>query len=166
MLNFRYMLDHAHRWGWRLPPNNSFVIPNLIRDKSIVFKGEEAPSTWEHCHNPVREIVFLGRLEPRKGLDVMVGAVQKLAQSHQFQSALNMSELVVSFMGRSVVDPVLGDTAEWIREQHANGAWRDATLKLLTTFGRDQVFAYFRNSSSRVAVVRYFGHTLTLWQMN
>ena len=213
----RYMLDHAKRLGWALPAHNSFVIPNLIRDAKDVFRDESisvdgqiaeakssSESLLEHnvgaalaCGSTVRELVFLGRLEPRKGLAVMVDALQLLARafpSHTLPSldtgglssrhSKPLRGLTVAFMGRTVNDPALGDTATWVKAQHSSSGWGGATvsarktvlhlaisilglhfkifvfyycvfqLKMLSDFGRDEVFAYFRHRRDRVAIVR------------
>jgi hypothetical protein len=81
------------------------------------------------------ELVFLGRLEPRKGLNLMVDAVEQLARNAVGDQPLR--NLTVSFMGRSVVDPALGDTAAWIRAQHQRTGWGGAEVGryVLSSYG-------------------------------
>lgn len=69
----RWMLDH----GYRLPPRRTFVQPNVVRP--IRFSSEvnrRRPQPGERV--PVWEIVFFGRLEYRKGLDVFCEALHEL----------------------------------------------------------------------------------------
>lgn len=98
------------------------------------------------CGSEVQELVFLGRLEPRKGLAVMVDAMQLVARAlspshtmvptgpgvvHSTRSrrAKPLHGLTVSFMGRSVSDPALGDTASWVKAQHAASGWGGARVR-------------------------------------
>lgn len=74
----------ARRWQVEQIGTDPVVIPNGVDTSHFVA----ARAAWEASHqaeNGPVEIVFLGRLdEPRKGLDVLLGAVEKLDRPARF----------------------------------------------------------------------------------
>lgn len=70
----RYMLDAVGEMGWQLPPRHK-VMPNLLPTSFPVLAD---PPRALH---PVRELVFFGRLEERKGLGLFCEAVRRLLQA-------------------------------------------------------------------------------------
>lgn len=67
----RYILDTVAEMGWRLPARHQ-VMPNLMPASfPTVADPPRAP-------RPVREIVFFGRLEERKGLGLFCEAMRRL----------------------------------------------------------------------------------------
>ncbi len=66
----RYMLDWLGRHAWRLPQETR-VAPYL-------FDGSSAPAR-NLAPGKLKEIVFFGRLETRKGIEPFLAAVQQLA---------------------------------------------------------------------------------------
>ncbi|WP_206931174.1 glycosyltransferase [Roseococcus thiosulfatophilus] len=67
----RYMLAEVARMGWRLPPRHD-VLPNML-PQGFPARAPEAATA-----RPVEELVFFGRLEARKGLDLFCDAVSRL----------------------------------------------------------------------------------------
>ncbi|MBB3898991.1 glycosyltransferase [Roseococcus suduntuyensis] len=70
----RYMLAEVARMGWRLPPRNG-VLPNMLP------QGFPARPHGDATPHPVEELVFFGRLEARKGLDLFCEAVSRLQEA-------------------------------------------------------------------------------------
>jgi glycosyltransferase involved in cell wall biosynthesis len=71
----RWMLEH----GYRLPENRTFVQPNVAMPADIpanLLDNRPPPGS----RVPVREIVFFGRLEHRKGLDIFCEAINNLVR--------------------------------------------------------------------------------------
>lgn len=69
----RWMLRH----GYRLPARRTYVQPNVVKPPQLPPDISGArPAPGERV--PVQEIVFFGRLEHRKGLDVFCEAVGRL----------------------------------------------------------------------------------------
>ncbi|WP_296819973.1 glycosyltransferase [Brevundimonas sp.] len=66
----RYMLEWMTRQGWTLPAQ-TFVQPNLSPKHT---RGE--PPSGEV--QPIEELVFFGRLEPRKGIKIFAAALDRL----------------------------------------------------------------------------------------
>ncbi|WP_421988968.1 SbmA/BacA-like family transporter [Roseococcus sp.] len=70
----RYILDTVAEMGWRLPARN-LVLPNLLPASfPIAADAPRAP-------RPVRELVFFGRLEERKGLSLFCESVGRLLRA-------------------------------------------------------------------------------------
>jgi O-antigen biosynthesis protein len=66
----RWMAEH----GYRLPEGRTFSQPNVML-QSTVTAGRTDTAT------PIDELVFFGRLEPRKGVHVFTNAVSRLART-------------------------------------------------------------------------------------
>jgi O-antigen biosynthesis protein len=82
----RYMLAEVARMGWRLPPRHA-VLPNMLPE------GFPASAPADTGPRPVEELVFFGRLEARKGLDLFCEAVSRL-------QAAGTPPARVSFLGK------------------------------------------------------------------
>jgi len=70
----RYMLEEVARMGWTLPPRH-LVLPNMLPE------GFPARPPADATPRPVEELVFFGRLEARKGLDLFCEAVTRLQRA-------------------------------------------------------------------------------------
>ncbi len=81
----RYMLDWTRRRGWRLP-ENSAVLPLLSQP------GGPAPARGI---NP-GHLIFFGRLETRKGLEIFVKSLALLSSKYSFYKY----EMTVTFLGK------------------------------------------------------------------
>jgi glycosyltransferase involved in cell wall biosynthesis len=68
-----YFIDYMEKRGWQLPARR-FVTPNLL--PATFEPGREA----DGGKVPVDELVFFGRLETRKGLEIFCAAVTRLIQ--------------------------------------------------------------------------------------
>jgi len=82
----RYMLDWLASDGWQLPNSRRVVkcrLPRWRRSPDVRALVERSP---------VRELVFFGRLEYRKGVTLFCDAVDELAMSH--------TGLLITFLGR------------------------------------------------------------------
>lgn len=80
-----YMLEEVTRMGWRLPARHQ-VLANMLPTSFVQAPRGDAPA-------PIEELVFFGRLEARKGLDLFCQAVSRL------QSA-GTPPARVSFLGK------------------------------------------------------------------
>jgi len=84
----RWMLAH----GYHLPAGRTFVQPNVIKPVNIpaeLLRNRPLPGN----RVPVSEIVFFGRLEHRKGLDIFCDAISDLVSE-------GVSLPPVTFMGK------------------------------------------------------------------
>jgi glycosyltransferase involved in cell wall biosynthesis len=112
----RYLLDYAAQIGWQVRPD-----ARVIR---YPFPDASHPATQPPDH-PI-ELVFFGRLEARKGLEVFLSALENTYPGHP-----------VTFLGK---DTILEDgrlASELIEERLAGRAYQ-----LLPDFDRDQALAY------------------------
>ena len=129
-----YMIQWCKRQGWTFPPD-TYVQPYVV---------PEANGVRDHnplAQNKITEIVFFGRLDIRKGLQLFCDAVD--------QSLLrNRRDITVVFLGRPVDVHGLNST-EVIRRRSKN--WH-CPVKLITDFGRDKAVEYLR-LPGRLAVI-------------
>jgi O-antigen biosynthesis protein len=86
----RYLLDWMTKNDWELPAR-SYVAP-YIRPFGYWFDNP-APSK----HEPIREIVFFGRLETRKGLKLFCDALDELSADN------NVPDFEVTFLGKETM---------------------------------------------------------------
>jgi glycosyltransferase involved in cell wall biosynthesis len=123
----RYMLDVARALGWQVR-DDARAVPNPYPEPEFLREP------WPHGDPP--ELVFFGRLEPRKGLEVFLGALRNLDP-----------RLPVTFLGR---EPQLADrprAADQIRSRLQGRPFR-----LLTDLDRGQALAYLA-AGNRLAVI-------------
>lgn len=73
-----YMLDFMRERDWRIP-ENAFVSPNLLPDGFDTDLAAE--TTTPGSRVPVDELVFFGRLEARKGVELFCEAVSRALKS-------------------------------------------------------------------------------------
>ncbi|QLC23983.1 glycosyltransferase family 4 protein [Parasphingopyxis algicola] len=72
-----HLLSFMDHIGYALPEGRTFVQPNIV-DFAEVKVEDKRPDRAFGDRIHTRELVFFGRLEPRKGLDLFVLAVDKL----------------------------------------------------------------------------------------
>lgn len=127
----RHMLQWMRREGWQLP-REIFKQPYLVLDMDPA-QGHAAP--------PDPELVFFGRLETRKGLDIFCDALDRLA-------ARGITPRQVSFLGKiASVDGEASD--DYVRRRSAR--W-SCPWQIREDMDRDQAMAYLR-APGRVAVM-------------
>jgi glycosyltransferase involved in cell wall biosynthesis/GT2 family glycosyltransferase len=127
----RYLLDWVRSEGWELPVR-TFVQP-LLWD-------EAAPACPPR--DSVDEVVFFGRLELRKGLDLFCDAIDRLCRH-------SSKPFAVGFLGKD--HPIHGVPAtEYIRSRAM--AWAARPVAIHTAWDTEQALAYLRGAG-RMAVV-------------
>ncbi|MCA1750026.1 MAG: glycosyltransferase family 4 protein, partial [Sphingomonadales bacterium] len=72
-----HLLSFMEHVGYRLPEGRTYVQPNIV-DFSEVQVEDKRPAREIGDVVKTRELVFFGRLEGRKGLDLFVGALDAL----------------------------------------------------------------------------------------
>ena len=60
--------------SWGIDPSKINVIPNAIRESPLSDRGEKIP------HNSAIKFLYVGRLVPRKGVDILIDAVSILSK--------------------------------------------------------------------------------------
>jgi glycosyltransferase involved in cell wall biosynthesis len=123
----RYMFAYARQIGWDVRPDAQVIAYPYP-------EAEFQPSGPPQATTP--ELVFFGRLETRKGLEVFVQAVQHLDP-----------HVKVTFLGRV---NMLGDgktALEYIRENLPGRSY-----KLLTNYNREQALRYL-SQGDRLAII-------------
>jgi glycosyltransferase involved in cell wall biosynthesis len=132
----QYMLDWVGQHGWALPRRHvqPLVVP-LPQGRSPGHLGTR----------PIRELVFFGRQEVRKGLFLFLDAVDRLARASDVR---DLDDLVVTILGRSTI--INGEESGQIiraRSRH----WPFPT-RILSSRDQEQALAYLRGEG-RLAVI-------------
>jgi glycosyltransferase involved in cell wall biosynthesis len=97
-----YLLQEYARYGWQIP-DKAYVHPYpLIRDA--------VPSSEQSL--PIDELVFLGRLETRKGLWLFCDAIERIAESLRGRTVTFMGRMAET-AGVSVGAPLVARAAHW-----------------------------------------------------
>lgn len=129
----RYLLDWLAANGFHLAKQTlvqQYVLPPLP-----VTAGAQRSQA-------VREIVFFGRLEERKGLRIFCEAVSRI------EATLHARAIGVSFMGRTM--PIDGiNSRHWIEERSRN--WR-LTVNIMTDRDQPAALSYL-NAGGRLAIM-------------
>ena len=133
----------AHLLGWMRDagydlPARAFVWPNIFPAPDPDPAAAAARAARDGA--PLREVVFFGRLEPRKGLVLFADAVARLARRGQAPPR-------VTFLGK----PVDGFDAIELITRAARG-W-PGEVRTLTEYGAAEAVAYLAAEPGRLAVI-------------
>ncbi|MEJ2237565.1 MAG: glycosyltransferase family 4 protein [Gemmatimonadales bacterium] len=132
----QYMLRWFEREGWSLP-KRTYAHPNILWSEAI---SETCPNGSKV---PTSEIVFFGRLEPRKGLYRFCDTLDHLSRSSH-------SGLRVTFLGR---DLWLRDKGEWSSDfLHGRAAYWPFQVSVLADRNHEEALDYLRKPG-RLAVM-------------
>ena len=126
-----YILKKYRSYGWTIP-SSSIVLPNLVcTDRPLGQCGKRTL---------IKEIVFFGRLETRKGLWMFCRALDRLKYK--------LSDYQVTFLGKATFENGMSTAARLVRY---SATW-PFTVRLLTNFDRAQALAYLK-APARLAVM-------------
>jgi glycosyltransferase involved in cell wall biosynthesis len=135
-----YMLDWMRDRGWRLPERH-FVqqYARSLAAEPATITAAEAP----RGDDVATELVFFGRLEPRKGLRVFCDALDRLAAEHP------RSKANVTFLGkRASIDGA--DAVDYLHGREARWPW---PVKVIDDLGQPAALAYLRSPGRRLTVI-------------
>ena len=132
----QYMLHWMRDHGFELPAH-SFVRQNILP-----ASARSAPAPVQPSDRQVSEIVFFGRLETRKGIELFCDALDRLA------GAPDLQNVKVTFMGKAAT--VSGrDSHAYIRGRAGKWPW---TLSLVSDLDQPGAMLYLRQPG-RLAVI-------------
>ena len=132
----QYMADWMRSHGWTMPAK-VLVIQNIVRlpDSATAVASDLNPA-------PVTEIVFFGRLEVRKGLELFCDAIDLLNQ------AVDLSGIKITFMGKFMYIAGLHSGIFTIERARR---WR-SSMRILAKYGQEEALSYL-NRPGVVAVI-------------
>ena len=119
----QYMLDWMRSHQWQLSERR-VVLPNLMP-----LHLQQAPDQQVQPPQPIRRVVFFGRLEPRKGLTLFCDAIDRLPPPRR-----ERLERIV-FLGKALVTPQGWDSRSFIAQRSAG--WGTA-IDVLVDRNRDE----------------------------
>lgn len=134
-----YMLDWMRNRDWQLPPRH-FV------QQYAGTRAVGAPEARTRAPEPAEadgqtELVFFGRLEPRKGLRVFCDALDLLAAESP--------DCRITFLGKQAsIDGI--EAGDYVRERAESWPWR---TKLIDDLGQPEAIAYLRAPGRRLTVI-------------
>jgi len=133
----RYLLDWIRERGFQLPQQTfvqQYVLPSRERDDGGPPDGRTAP---------LKELVFFGRLEERKGLRLFCNAVQQIAPE------LERRGIGVTFLGKPVECAGM-PSADYIAKRAAT--WK-FPVRTLTDLGQPEALWYLQDGGDKLAVM-------------
>jgi glycosyltransferase involved in cell wall biosynthesis len=122
----QYLIDWMNAHDWTLPREVK-VIQNLVPLPESI--GPRAASSTAAS---ISEIVFFGRLEKRKGIELFCDAIDLLNQSAE------LSGIRIAFMGKFAQIAGLHSGVYAIERARQ---WR-ASIRILSTYGQEEALAY------------------------
>ena len=137
----RYMMDWVQKNGWKLPP------PECQRVLGYPFLPEEKLHKQPVAHAPkFARLVFFGRLETRKGLELFIDTLRYL-KSQQHPALSSLKEIV--FLGREGFHR-FGTIASIVETLQAE---LELDITVLDSFDTHQAQAYLADSAADTLVV-------------
>jgi glycosyltransferase involved in cell wall biosynthesis len=129
-----YMLQWLADQKWELP-EKVYVQPNIITD--------ELTAEYDPENIGVRELVFFGRLEKRKGLDLFCRAIDILAAASEASQPISITFLgkQETVEGRKSGDYIAKRTEQW-----------PFPIRVISDLNRDGALAYLQEGG-RLAVI-------------
>ncbi len=128
-----YMVDWMQSWGWKLPER--VFVQQYVRSR-VVADGVEPRAD---AAGGIDEIVFFGRLETRKGVELFCDALDLLAAEGALPG------ISIAFMGKQTV--IDGRWAkEYLARRGRDWPWR---WRVLDGFGQPEAVAYLRGDGIR-----------------
>jgi glycosyltransferase involved in cell wall biosynthesis len=100
-----FLVDWLQRTQyWHLPPGNrTLVHQNIITDMPSTARDDDGRPPVDRslptAADDIRELVFFGRLETRKGVMLMVDAIDSL-RLHEPKAARQLHEVTLTFLGK------------------------------------------------------------------
>ena len=132
-----HLLDWMRAAGYDLPAR-AFVWPNVFPAPDPDPAAVAARAARDGA--PLREVVFFGRLEPRKGLPLFADAVSRLARQDRAPFDVTfLGKPTGNFDGLAFIERV---THDWPGE-----------VRMLTGYGAAEAIAYLAAEPGRLAVI-------------
>ena len=133
----RHMLSWMESHGYDIPKEKCYVQPNImpISQDWTEVQGQERTYLKE-----VKELVFFGRLVPRKGIEIFCKALTKLEK----EGGINCK---VVFLGK--FNPVGFDAETFLREQAKNWSFE---WEMITSYNALEAMAYLKENNGLAVV--------------
>ncbi len=134
----QYLLNWMEEKNWHFP-KQTFVQPNLFPSAAV---QEESQSNQKH--NEISEIVFFGRCEPRKGVEIFCDAMDKI--NHKIK---NITQ--ITFLGKNTISPDF-NSSSYIKKRAKN--WK-VGYQILSDYNREEALNYLKQAG-KIAIIPSF----------
>ncbi len=135
----QYMLNWMLDNGYRLPKSRCFVQPNIFPTEGITPNNEVRTIV-------PRELVFFGRLEPRKGLEIYCDAIGRLIQNFDVEG-IDLTQIKFTFLGKPRKGVPVDETISAVFSDSEFG------FTLLPDKSQPEALDYLRTSDGAVAIM-------------
>jgi len=132
----RYLIDWFNDNKWILAGGDQRQVSVLQNPRTPI--ASNASQSSDSCPDVIREIVFFGRHEERKGLPFFMSAINKLIQSE-----ITFSDITITVLG-GLGD--IGDAPSLICLREATRGWSNLDFRLITNYNRPEATAYLANN--------------------
>lgn len=143
----KYLLEFLQNHGWTSNAPK-YVIPNCNSFDSQSTKTK----SFKKNDEKITELIFFGRLEPRKGILIFVKALELLTETLKQTSKKNQPKLKITFLGK---DYHLNDgtSAKKYIENALNNLSEYYSLKFYTDLDPNQCKEYFAEAPNSLIVL-------------
>lgn len=134
----QYMIDWLKDSGWDLPhaiclplyiPNIQLSEDDLVADSNETLQQRKEAKERDSSQSPIDEIVFFGRLETRKGIDVFINAIKILLPHRKIEN--------VTFLGKAAthtfesIKNALGEAIAYANFSHLDNLNSSEAIKYI-----------------------------------
>ncbi len=135
----QYLIDWMTSHHWAMP-EKVLVVPNIVRLPDSVTPSVRCPKL-----STITEIVFFGRLEVRKGIELFCDAIDLLNRS------TDLSGVRITFMGK--FSHVAGFHSGMYVVERAR-QWQ-SSLRVLCTYGQEDALCYLNRAGTLAVIPSY-----------
>lgn len=134
-----YLLNWMEQNGYRMPEGKCLVQPNIFPLIPSAETKRDAPAT-------ATELVFFGRLERRKGLHLLLDALNRLLRSHA-NGEVDLEGVSVTFLGK----PRSGYPAK----KEIATLLDNSVLpyRIIDDFGQPEAIGYLKKGAGKLAIM-------------
>jgi len=137
-----FMSKYIEKWvqdNWKINVNRKFILPlilNVENTCSDKIKYDNIPRR--------KKILFFGRLEKRKGLDIFCDALSYLV-NHDIGKLIDK----IVFLGRDTVWDKFGLASNYITEKSKSWPWH---VEIISHFDRNEAIEFIKNENCIVVI--------------
>ncbi|EGC36612.1 hypothetical protein DICPUDRAFT_87341 [Dictyostelium purpureum] len=128
--------------GWTIPQSNLYLLPFLPPKQTSLTTQKDSKSS------SIKEFVFFGRLEKRKGLALFCDALDQLVDQHS-NLFDDKPKIKVSFLGRSSTINSI-DSIEYLKDRSLSWPFK---VSFLTEMSSSEAIEYLSAGLDKVAVI-------------
>jgi len=145
-----FVNKYMEKWiqdNWKIDVDCKFILPYVLNIENVCSdKVSNFKNNISNCNKVTKKkILFFGRLERRKGLDIFCEALSELAS----QDSSKYIDKVI-FLGKDTVWDKLGNWAsDYINKKSKSWPWH---VEIVSHFDRDEAIEFLKNDDSVIVI--------------